>query len=82
MIEQLKKRGEKAAMILAMAELGDVHAHFGNWGGATTAWNDALDTLLGPYQVTPACGTCRGCVRLVCGLHGCACACAHAGTHL
>jgi len=38
-------------MILAIAELGDVHAHFGNWGGATTAWNDALDTLLGPYQV-------------------------------
>lgn len=38
-------------MILATNELGDVHAHFGNWGPATTAWNDALDALIGPYQV-------------------------------
>lgn len=50
-IEFLKKRGEKSAMILATNELGDVHAHFGNWGAATTAWNDALDALIGPYQV-------------------------------
>ncbi|KAG1679321.1 hypothetical protein FOA52_009353 [Chlamydomonas sp. UWO 241] len=50
-IEFLKKRGEKGAMILAMNEMGDVHAHFGNWRAATTAWSDALDTLLGPYQV-------------------------------
>jgi len=38
-------------MVLAIAEMGDVNAHFGNWGPATSAWNDALDTLLGPYQV-------------------------------
>lgn len=50
-IELLKRRNEKGAMILATAELGDVHAHFGNWGGATTSWNDALDALIGPYQV-------------------------------
>ena len=50
-IEVLKKRGEKGNMILATHEMGDVHAHFGNWGGATGAWNDALDTLIGPYQV-------------------------------
>ena len=50
-IEFLKKREEKGAMILATNELGDVHAHFGEWGGATTAWNDALDALIGPYQV-------------------------------
>jgi hypothetical protein len=50
-IETLKKRGEKGAMILAISELGDVHAHFGNWSGAMGAWGDALDTLIGPYQV-------------------------------
>ncbi|KAG2499074.1 hypothetical protein HYH03_003257 [Edaphochlamys debaryana] len=49
-IELLKRRNEKGAMILASHELGDTHAHFGNWGGAVTAWNDTLDTLLGPYQ--------------------------------
>ncbi|GFH16836.1 uncharacterized protein HaLaN_13340, partial [Haematococcus lacustris] len=49
-IEVLKKRGEKGAMILATSELGDVHAHFGNWGAATAAWSSALDTLVGPYQ--------------------------------
>lgn len=38
-------------MILATHEMGDVHAHFGNWSGAINAWNDALDTLMGPYQV-------------------------------
>lgn len=47
----LKRRNEKGAMLLALHELGDVHAHFGNWGGAATSWNDTLDTLLGPYQV-------------------------------
>ena len=36
---------------MALNELGDVHAHFGNWKDAATAWSDALDTLLGPYQV-------------------------------
>lgn len=51
MIETLKTRGEKGAMILAIHEMGDVHAHFGNWGGAISAWSDALDTLMGPYQV-------------------------------
>lgn len=50
-IEVLKKRGEKGGMLLAMNEMGDVHAHFGNWSAATTAWNDTLDTLIGPYQV-------------------------------
>eukprot|EP00798_Chlamydomonas_sp_ICE-L_P023815 gene23815-9378_t len=50
-IEILKKRCEKASMILAIQEMGDVHAHFGNWGVATTSWNDALDALIGPYQV-------------------------------
>ncbi|KAG2453644.1 hypothetical protein HYH02_001857 [Chlamydomonas schloesseri] len=49
-IEVLKRRNEKGAMLLALHELGDVHAHFGNWGGAATSWNDTLDTLLGPYQ--------------------------------
>lgn len=51
MIELLKRRNEKGAMILATAELGDVHAHFGNWAGAAAAWSDALDALIGPYQV-------------------------------
>jgi hypothetical protein len=32
-------------------QLGDVHAHFGNWPAASAAWNSALDALLGPYQV-------------------------------
>jgi hypothetical protein len=50
-IEFLNKRGQKSAMILAINEMGDVHAHFGNWKGATAAWSDALDTLIGPYQV-------------------------------
>lgn len=50
-IEFLKTRGEKGAMILAINEMGDAHAHFGNWRGATVAWSDALDTLIGPYQV-------------------------------
>jgi hypothetical protein len=50
-LEILKQRGEKGALILATSEMGDVHAHFGNWGGAVAAWRDALDTLIGPYQV-------------------------------
>jgi hypothetical protein len=48
--------------LLATAELGDVHAHFGNWGGASTAWSDALDALIGPYQVggqRPGPGSCE-----------------------
>ena len=35
----------------AMNELGDVYAHFGSWREAVQAWNDALDCLIGPYQV-------------------------------
>eukprot|EP00879_Flechtneria_rotunda_P023759 GHRR01025152.1.p1 GENE.GHRR01025152.1~~GHRR01025152.1.p1 ORF type:complete len:141 (+),score=50.41 GHRR01025152.1:318-740(+) len=50
-IELLKKRGEKAHMILALHELGDLWAHFGHWQQAGQAWNSALDALLGPYQV-------------------------------
>ncbi|MEW5312856.1 MAG: hypothetical protein WDW38_004457 [Sanguina aurantia] len=50
-IEVLKKRGGRAHLVLATHELGDVHAHFGDWRGASVAWNDALDMLLGPYQV-------------------------------
>ncbi len=64
-IEVRKKRGEKGARILATTEMGDVHAHFGNWGAAISTWHDALDTLLGPYQVrsasahpAPSCRTC------------------------
>lgn len=53
-IEVLKQRGEKAHLVLATHELGDVHAHFGNWRGASVAWNDALDMLLGPYQARRA----------------------------
>lgn len=41
-IEVLKQRGEKAHLVLATHELGDVHAHFGNWRGppwrGTTHW--------------------------------------------
>lgn len=59
-IELLKNRGEKGYAVLAMHELGDAHAHFGNWGGATAAWNDTLDTLLGPYQVLGADGADAG----------------------
>ena len=50
-IEFLKKREEKGVMVLAINELGDLHAHFGSWGPATASWNDALDALIGPYQV-------------------------------
>ena len=35
----------------ATNELGDVHAHFGSWPEAVQAWHDALDCLMGPYQV-------------------------------
>lgn len=34
-----------------MNELGDVHAHFGSWPEAVQAWHDALDCIMGPYQV-------------------------------
>lgn len=50
-IETLKERQEKVWQVQAMNELGDVHAHFGNWAEATQIWNDALDTIVGPYQV-------------------------------
>eukprot|EP00775_Hariotina_reticulata_P005829 gene5829-6070_t len=50
-VEQFKKRGEKAHMILALNELGDVWAHAGDWPQAEQAWSSALDALLGPYQV-------------------------------
>lgn len=36
----------------ATNELGDVYAHFGSWKEAVQAWNDALDCIIGPYQVT------------------------------
>ncbi len=49
-MEVLKHRGEKGGMVLALNELGDVHAHFGNWRGATTAWNDALDALVRSFR--------------------------------
>lgn len=55
-IEVLKKRGGRAHLVLATHELGDVHAHFGDWRGASVAWNDALDMLLGPYQARRAGG--------------------------
>lgn len=35
----------------ALNELGDVYAHFGSWKEAVQAWNDALDCMIGPYQV-------------------------------
>ena len=35
----------------ATNELGDVHAHFGSWPEAVQAWHDALDCIMGPYQV-------------------------------
>ena len=36
----------------ATNELGDVYAHFGSWKEAVQAWNDALDCIIGPYQVS------------------------------
>lgn len=36
----------------ATNELGDVYAHSGSWKEAVQAWNDALDCIIGPYQVT------------------------------
>ena len=50
-IELLKERQEKVLQVQAMNELGDVHAHFGAWSEAVQLWNDALDTIIGPYQV-------------------------------
>ena len=35
----------------ATNELGDVYAHYGSWKEAIQAWNDALDCIIGPYQV-------------------------------
>jgi hypothetical protein len=32
-------------------QLGDVHAHLGNWSQAGEAWSSGLDALLGPYHV-------------------------------
>lgn len=50
-IELVRKRQDKALLVQALSELGDVYAHFGRWKDAAVAWGDALDTLLGPYQV-------------------------------
>lgn len=41
----------------ATNELGDVYAHFGSWKEAVQAWNDALDCIIGPYQVV--CTVCK-----------------------
>lgn len=38
----------------ATNELGDVYAQFGSWKEAVQAWNDALDCIIGPYQVCTA----------------------------
>lgn len=32
-------------------QLGDVHAHLGDWSQASEAWSSAVDALLGPYRV-------------------------------
>ena len=45
---------DEACMVQVEAtnELGDVHAHLGQWPEAVQAWSDALDCLTGPYQVS------------------------------
>jgi hypothetical protein len=50
-IELVRKRQDKTLLVQALSELGDVYAHFARWKEAAVAWGDALDTLLGPYQV-------------------------------
>ncbi|KAL0048239.1 hypothetical protein WJX82_010821 [Trebouxia sp. C0006] len=50
-IDQLGAAREKALQVEATNELGDVHAHFGSWPEAVQAWHDALDCIMGPYQV-------------------------------
>lgn len=40
-----------------------MYAHFGEWDKAAGAWSDALDTLLGPYQVRSAGGPVWGGAR-------------------
>jgi hypothetical protein len=50
-IQLLRQRQDKPLLVAAQAELGDVYAAVGRWGEAHAAWSDALDTLLGPYQV-------------------------------
>ena len=40
------------AQVEATNELGDVYAHHGSWAEAVQAWKDALDCIIGPYQVT------------------------------
>ena len=54
----------------ALNELGDVYAHFGRWKEAVQAWNDALDCIIGPYQVADRVlivGTCPGAEACVLG---------------
>lgn len=50
-VELARRRQDKPLLASALAELGDVYAHFGCLQEAGGAWGDALDTLLGPYQV-------------------------------
>ena len=64
----------------ATNELGDVYAHFGSWKEAVQAWNDALDCIIGPYQVigsagkTTCCtGAAQQCGQLCCHLESCKC---------
>lgn len=40
------------AQVEATNEVGDVWANFGSWPEAVQAWHDALDCIIGPYQVT------------------------------
>jgi hypothetical protein len=48
----VRKAGHRANLHLSVVpmQLGDVHAHFGNWQQAGAAWGDALDALVGPYN--------------------------------
>jgi hypothetical protein len=50
-VELVRQRQDKPLAVAALAELGDVCAALGRWAEAGAAWSDALDTLLGPYQV-------------------------------
>jgi hypothetical protein len=50
-VDLARQRQDKPLLVAALSELGDVCAALGRWAEAGTAWSDALDTLLGPYQV-------------------------------
>lgn len=52
-ITALRNVGEKEAQAQACNEVGDVWLHHGDLPAATTAWNDSLDLITGPYQVLP-----------------------------